>query len=95
MAVGARIGRAVAKAISGLKNPKVIAKTATIAGEMTAEAWVLNKLGEKVRAKKQAELHHDDGKVADIHVDADGNEYVIINGKKYRHDSDDDQLYNA
>jgi len=86
------LGAALGKLYRSLKNPKwLIAETEKLALNVV----VINHLGKQVKAYFRHALHHDDGHAGDHHVDADGNEYIVSGGKKYRYDPASDAWYPA
>ena len=86
-------GRALGKLFSNLKSPRWLAKqTAETAISLT----VINYAGKQVKAFYKGYILHDTDKhIGDIYHCADGHDYVVINGKKYRYDVADDGWYNA
>ena len=87
-----QIATALGKQMSNLKNIRWVTKNATVTA---GGIWVIGPLGKKAWAVLTGHFHHDEGKLGDHYTDEYGNEYAVINGKKYRHDRQSDVFYSA
>ncbi len=87
-------GAALGKLAARLSNPRWLAAQAA---ETALNITVLTPAGQYVKAYLAKHLYHSehDQKIGEVYHCPNGQEYFLIDGKKYRHDTATDTWYNA